>query len=127
MRYPHQRDVGFGVVVRSRQVRKHIDREMELLAREYPAFAKVYRLFCGQASDQEGGLPPKYRALVGLGILAFRGTEQDLVKHIRRAYALGATPAEIIGAFEAAAVPGGAPVLLHGLRALLRAQVPKRG
>jgi len=114
------------LVKRKALARRHIDREMELLAREYPTFAKVYRVFYGQASDQEAELPPKYRALVGLGILAFRGAEQDMVKYIRRAYALGATPAEIIGAFEAAAVPGGAPVLLYGLRALLRAQVLKR-
>lgn len=114
------------LVKRKTLAREPIDREMGLLARKYPAFAKVYRAFYDQASDRGAELPPKYKALVGLGILAFRGAEQSLVKYIRRAYALGATPAEIIGAFEAAADPGGAPVLLHGLRALLRAQVLKR-
>src|SRR5574337_719587 len=83
------------LVKRKTLAREPIDREMGLLARKYPAFAKVYRAFYDQASDRGAELPPKYKALVGLGILAFRGAEQSLVKYIRRAYALGATPAEI--------------------------------
>jgi alkylhydroperoxidase/carboxymuconolactone decarboxylase family protein YurZ len=42
------------------------------------------------------------------------------VNHIKRAFEHGATRAEVIGALEAAAIPGGAPTFLTGVRALLK-------
>jgi alkylhydroperoxidase/carboxymuconolactone decarboxylase family protein YurZ len=77
------------------------------------AYDELYRL----ALATDARLPVKYRELVALGILAFRGETQGLVNHIRRALAHGATRAEVLGALEATIVPGGALTFLNGLRA----------
>jgi alkylhydroperoxidase/carboxymuconolactone decarboxylase family protein YurZ len=84
-------------------------------------FAQAYDTFYRQALGKDAGLPIKYRELVALGILAYRGVaEEALMNHLRRAYQRGATRAEVLGALEATAVPGGAVTLLNGLRALTK-------
>ena len=45
-----------------------------------------------------------------------------MVNHVKRAMEHGATRAEILGALEAAAIPGGAPTFLHGVRALIKVE-----
>jgi len=64
------------------------------------------------------GLHPKYRELIVAALLAFRGSEEGLKAHVKRALRLGATPKEVLDAFEAAMIPGGAPTLLAGCEAL---------
>ena len=79
--------------------------------------------FHPQAPAKDEGLPIKYRELVALGIPAFRGVAEDaLINHIRRAFQHGATRAEVLGALEATAVPGGAVTFIHGLRALTKVE-----
>ena len=53
----------------------------------------------------------KYREMVIIGILAFRGREDGVVAHMRRAVQHGATKRELLEAVQAAAVPGGGPTL----------------
>ena len=54
-------------------------------------------------------------------LLAYRGVwEGALINHIKRALQHGATKAEILGALEAAAIPGGAPTFVAGVRALVK-------
>ena len=56
-----------------------------------------------------------------IGILCFRGAGIDaIVAHMRRAISLGSTRGEILEALEAAMVPGGAPTLSAGVRALIQ-------
>ena len=89
----------------------------DALAREDGLPIKYYR----DALARDSGLPIKYRELVALGVLAYRGVwEGALVNHIKRALEHGATRAEILGALEAAAIPGGAPTFVTGVRALVK-------
>ncbi|MFZ0215970.1 MAG: carboxymuconolactone decarboxylase family protein [Candidatus Dormiibacterota bacterium] len=95
------------------------------LANEDPEFLQAYNDLVGRAlkhgareADQDD-LPAKYRELVVCALLAFRGEpESAIAGHLRRAMRLGATRGEVVGAFEAAMVPGGAPTLLAGMRVL---------
>ena len=95
--------------------------EWKFVAEHDPDFMASYNAYYRDALAREGGLPIKYRELVALGILAYRGVwEGALVNHIKRALEHGATRAEILGALEAAAIPGGAPTFVTGVRALLK-------
>jgi alkylhydroperoxidase/carboxymuconolactone decarboxylase family protein YurZ len=101
--------------------RGYVYPEWEMVAREDPDFMASYNQFYRDALNRDGGLPIKYRELVALGILAYRGVwEGALINHIKRAMEHGATKAEVIGALEAAAIPGGAPTFVTGIRALLK-------
>jgi alkylhydroperoxidase/carboxymuconolactone decarboxylase family protein YurZ len=96
----------------------------EFLGRDRPEFLRRYLDLSGAAllhrdRTDEVGLSARYRELVVLGILAFRGaSEESMAGHIKRALDLGASRAEILGTFECAVIPGGAPTMLNGLRAL---------
>src|SRR3954469_14014662 len=106
--------------------RGYIYPEWELVAREDPDFMESYNQFYRDALARDSGLPIKYRELVALGILAYRGVwEGALINHIKRAMEHGATQAEVIGALEAAAIPGGAPTFVTGIRALQKVQEDK--
>jgi alkylhydroperoxidase/carboxymuconolactone decarboxylase family protein YurZ len=63
-------------------------------------------------------LSVKYREMVIIGILAYRGRQEGIVAHMRRAIQHGATKRELLEAIQAAAVPGGGPTLSSGVMAL---------
>ena len=110
-----------------KQARGYIYPEWEFAIRLDPDFFMAYDGLYRQALSKDTALPIKYRELVALGILAFRGADTDaLVNHIRRAYQHGATRQEVLGAFEATVVPGGAVTFLNGLHALIRAERDRR-
>jgi alkylhydroperoxidase/carboxymuconolactone decarboxylase family protein YurZ len=54
-------------------------------------------------------LPTKYRELVCMAILAFRGSREGVISHGLRAHRLGATRQEVLDAAETTMIPGGAP------------------
>jgi len=113
---------------RMKQARGYLYPEWELAAELDPNFFEAYDKLYREALAKSDGLPVKYRELVALGILAFRGVSTDaLVNHIRRAYQRGATRNELLGAFQATIVPGGAVTFLNGLRALVQVEREKRG
>ena len=58
--------------------------------------------------------------MVIIGILAYRGREDGVVTHMRRAIQHGATKRELLEAIESAAVPGGGPTLSTGVQALMQ-------
>ena len=58
--------------------------------------------------------------MVIIGILAYRGLENGVVTHMRRAIQHGATKRELLEAIESAAVPGGGPTLSTGVQALMQ-------
>ena len=95
--------------------------EWKYVAANDPDFMESYNAYYRDALARDEGLAIKYRELVALGILAYRGVwEGALVNHIKRALEHGATKAEILGALEAAAIPGGAPTFVTGVRALIK-------
>jgi alkylhydroperoxidase/carboxymuconolactone decarboxylase family protein YurZ len=61
----------------------------------------------------------KHREMIIIGILAFRGRQDGVVAHMRRAIEHGATKRELLEAIQSAAVPGGGPTLSSGLQALM--------
>lgn len=112
---------------RMRRARGYLYPEWELGARLDPEFFEAYDRLYREALAKRAGLPVKYRELVALGILAFRGVSSDvLANHVRRAYREGATRQELLGALEATIVPGGAVTFLNGLRALAQVEREKR-
>jgi alkylhydroperoxidase/carboxymuconolactone decarboxylase family protein YurZ len=95
--------------------------EWQYVAEHDPDFMASYNAYYRDALARDSGLPIKDRELVALGVLAYRGvSEGALVNHIKRALEHGATKAEILGALEAAAIPGGAPTFVTGVRALIK-------
>jgi alkylhydroperoxidase/carboxymuconolactone decarboxylase family protein YurZ len=107
--------------------RGYIYPEWELVAREDPDFMASYNQYYRDALSRDTGLSIKYREMVALGILCYRGASQDaLINHIKRAMEHGATRAEVLGALEAAAIPGGAPTFLTGVRALVTMDKEKK-
>jgi alkylhydroperoxidase/carboxymuconolactone decarboxylase family protein YurZ len=114
---------GKDIVRAMREARGYLYPEWEWAIEQDADFAQAYDTFYRQALGKEAGLPVKDRERVALGILAFRGVaDEALMNHIRRAYQHGATPAEVLGALEATAVPGGAVTFLNGLRALTKVE-----
>lgn len=100
--------------------RGYIYPEWELAARLDPDFMEAYNTLYRLALGKGRALPVKYRELIAIALLAFRGEQEAVVTHIRRALRLGATKEEIFETFEAALIPGGALTFLRGLKALLQ-------
>jgi alkylhydroperoxidase/carboxymuconolactone decarboxylase family protein YurZ len=65
-------------------------------------------------------LSVRHREMVIVGILAFRGRQDGVVAHMRRAIEHGATKRELLEAVQAAAIPGGGPTLSSGVQALMQ-------
>ena len=72
-------------------------------------------------------LPAKTRELIAIAILAFRGRENAVYLHAKRALALGATKQELLEAIETTIIPGGAPTFGTGLAALMRIEEEEKG
>jgi alkylhydroperoxidase/carboxymuconolactone decarboxylase family protein YurZ len=64
----------------------------------------------------------KTNLFIPMVILAHRGMRHAVYTHIKRASSLGVTEDEILEVFLVALLPGGAPTLLVGLRALMEAK-----
>ncbi len=89
------------------------------LAREDPEFMKARAPLSTLSFGEGKELSIKHKEMVIIGILAFRGREDGVVAHMRRAVAHGATKRELLEAVQAAAVPGGGPTLSTGVQALI--------
>jgi alkylhydroperoxidase/carboxymuconolactone decarboxylase family protein YurZ len=86
------------------------------LAREDPEWASD-RLSVSAMSFGEGReLSVKYREMVAIGVLCFRGRQDGVVAHMRRAIEHGA---------KGGLLPGGGPALSTGVQALM--QLEKEG
>jgi alkylhydroperoxidase/carboxymuconolactone decarboxylase family protein YurZ len=92
----------------------------EWLAREDPAYAAARGPVSALSVGNGKELSIKYREMVIIGILAFRGRDDGVVTHMRRAVEHGATKRELLEAVQAAAVPGGGPTLASGVQALMQ-------
>ena len=89
------------------------------LAREDPEFMKARAPLSTLSFGEGKELSVKHKEMVIIGILAFRGREDGVVAHMRRAVEHGATKRELLEAVQAAAVPGGGPTLSTGVQALM--------
>lgn len=97
------------------------------LAEHAPEFFAQYDAVVRTALDLDRApdvaLPHKYRELIVICMLALlRASEDSIADHIDRAVDAGLTEAELLEGLQAAFVPGGAPTLMHGVRAVTRAK-----
>ena len=95
------------------------------LAREDPEYARARMPVSALSTGEGKELSVRHREMVIIGILAFRGRQEGVVAHMRRAIDHGATKRELLEAIQAAAVPGGGPTLSAGVNALM--QLEKEG
>ena len=90
------------------------------LAQEDPEYAAARGPVSALSVGEGKQLSVKYREMVIIGILAFRGRDEGVVAHMRRAVQHGATKRELLEAVYAAAVPGGGPTLSSGVQGIMR-------
>ena len=89
------------------------------LAREDPEFMRARAPLSTLSFGEGKELSITHKEIVIIGILAFRGREDGVVAHMRRAVEHGATKRELLEAIQAAAVPGGGPTLSTGVQAIM--------
>lgn len=92
---------------------------MDWLAKEDPEYIKARQPLSDLSFGDGKALAIKYREMVAIGIIAFRGRQDGVVAHMRRAIQHGATKRELLEAILTAAVPGGGPTLSTGVQALM--------
>ncbi len=90
------------------------------VAREDPEYLEARQRLTDLSVGEGKALPIKYREMVIIGILAFRGREEGILPHMRRAITHGATKRELLEAIESAYVPGGGPTFSTGVQALVK-------
>ena len=83
-------------------------------------FMEAYNNIYNSGLTEGKALPIKTRELIAIGLLAFRGSENGVYEHMKRALKHGATKQELLEAIETSIIPGGAPTFATGLRALMR-------
>ena len=91
----------------------------EWVAQEDPEYVRARQPLSALSIGEGKELSVKHREMVIIGILAFRGRDEGVVAHMRRAVEHGATKRELLEAIQAAAVPGGGPTLSTGVQALM--------
>jgi alkylhydroperoxidase/carboxymuconolactone decarboxylase family protein YurZ len=92
----------------------------EWLAKEDPEYMQVRQPLSEYSTGDGKALSIKYREMVMIGILAFRGRQEGVLAHMRRAIAHGATKRELLEAVYAAQIPGGGPTLSAGIQSLMQ-------
>ena len=90
----------------------------EWLADEDPEYVTARQPISALSIGEGKELSVKYREMVIIGILMYRGRQDGVVAHMKRAIDHGATKRELLEAVYAAAVPGGGPTLSSGVQAL---------
>ena len=94
-------------------------KEFEWLGEQHPEYEAARRAFSSAVYDPAHSvLTVKFREIIVACVLAQRHYP-TLESHMRRAMREGATLQELIEAFEAAAVPGGFPLLHYALPFLM--------
>ena len=91
----------------------------EWVAREDPEYVRARQPLSELSIGEGKELSVKYREMVIIGILAFRGRRDGVVAHMRRAIDHGASKRELLEAIQSAAVPGGGPTFSTGAQALM--------
>jgi alkylhydroperoxidase/carboxymuconolactone decarboxylase family protein YurZ len=90
------------------------------VAKEDPEYVRARQPLSALSIGEGKELSIKHREMVIIGILAFRGRQEGVVAHMRRAIDHGATKRELLEAIQAAAVPGGGPTFSSGAQALMQ-------
>jgi len=89
-------------------------------------FMEAYNNLYEKGLTDGKALPAKTREFIAIALLAYRGCNDAVYDHAKRALRLGATKEELMEAIETAIIPGGAPTFLSGLQALMRIEEDER-
>ena len=92
------------------------------VAKEDPEYFRARQPLSDLSIGEGKELAVKHREMVIIGILAFRGRQEGVVAHMRRAIEHGATKRELLEAIQSAAVPGGGPTFSTGVQALMQVE-----
>ena len=103
-----------------RKERGYVLESWVYLAEKDLEFLESYNNLYNKGLTDGKALPAKIREFIAIALLAYRGLGDAVYEHARRALRLGATKLELLEAIETSAIPGGAPTLAVGLRALHR-------
>lgn len=103
---------------KARKTREGRALEWNYLIRIDPDMFEAYQNIYEKGLLPGKELPAKYRELVCMAILAFRGSRDGVISHGLRAHKLGATKQEILDAAETTMIPGGAPTFRTYLAAV---------
>src|SRR4030067_3565146 len=85
-------------------------------------FMEAYDALYEMALADGKALPAKFREFIAIGILAFRGQDNAVYLHIKRALQLGATRQEVLDAIKTMIVPGGVPAFGVALAAFMKVE-----
>jgi len=94
--------------------------EWAYIAEKDVDFMEAYNNLYEKGLKDGKALPAKTRELIAIALLAYRGLNNAVYEHAKRALRLGATKQELLEAIETTIVPGGAPTFSVGLQALVR-------
>jgi len=83
-------------------------------------FMEAYNNLYERGLTNGKALTAKTREFIAMAILAFRGQENAVYLHARRALRLGAIKQELLEAIETTVIPGGAPAFATRLSALMK-------
>src|SRR5262245_43650097 len=92
----------------------------EWVAREDPEYVRARKPLSDLSIGEGKELSVKHREMVIIGILAYRGRQDGVVAHMRRAIEHGATKRELLEASHSAAVPAGGEPFSTGAQALMQ-------
>jgi len=90
------------------------------VAKEDPEYVKARGPLSALSVGEGKELSIRHREMVIIGILAYRGRQDGVIAHMRRAIEHGATKRELLEAIQSAAVPGGGPTFSTGAQALMQ-------
>jgi len=79
------------------------------VAKEDPEYVKARQPLSALSIGEGKELSVKYREMVIIGILAYRGRQEGVLAHMRRAIDHGATKRELLEAIQSAPCQGAAP------------------
>jgi AhpD family alkylhydroperoxidase len=107
------------VVKRAEEKRGYSPFWLRFMAEVDLEFLEAYSALYETVGARNVHLPPKFKELVVVAVLAVQREDYGLPFHIRRALSLGATKEEIVEVLQAAHFHTGALTLVHGLKALM--------
>jgi alkylhydroperoxidase/carboxymuconolactone decarboxylase family protein YurZ len=96
------------------------------LAKNDVDFMEAYYSLYDKSLGEGRSLSAKIRELIVIVLLAYRGSDEAVYAHCKRALELGATEQELLEAIETSIIPGGAPTFRTGLQALMRIEKEKK-
>lgn len=100
---------------------ERVRKDLAYAAKLDPDFVDVYtRLAWGVFDEKQWFLDPIRREMAALLVLAFQGRREEVYIHTKKALNLGATPQQLLEAFEVGFTGGGSGVVFEGIHALRR-------